>query len=603
MAADPVIYCLERLSDYAQFERLCYDVLVAEGYSGLEPLGGSKDKGRDAVQIAGSQSPSTTVCAYSVREDWRKKLNEDCGKIKDHGHECHRVAFLCTASFSASERDTAIAHVKNTFGWDLDLYGLERLRITLTSELIARHPSIFTPPFFSHSGGLVFSLCRDHVIIDFVEEAEDKAFGAWLARRLTLAGYNTWCHSLAPTAGSSIQETIEKLIESRAFHYLCVFSKSSVIDPDLAARRHCALRYGQNMLIPLVLSELDKSLLDSKTRALDPIHFDTGWANGLSALLDVLQASGCPRSVGSGDPIALRSFMPSNVVLSEPEIIYSNRFAIKHVPEVIHRFIAETAPEKEVIARARFLWAVRKVSPKQFLAFSSPSEELMNEMGLKHAGAATWRDQERVDGILTQDLILELLRKEIEIELQSRGLKYCRDRKLLYFPHELLASDRLYFRGVAGKKSYVNVAGRRKFYSQAGSSYYRYHLAPAFSPFFTSAGDFKYTVRIRVRLTDDSGIPLNSQSTISSRRKHLCKGWWNKEWFDRILAVIAFLGDGEEIRLKKNASEPLVISAFPEHWTVPVRLNEEVDGIEPDFDEILTYAGEQEDPDEEDANG
>ncbi|MCA3014583.1 MAG: hypothetical protein INH41_19545 [Myxococcaceae bacterium] len=54
MGADPLVYCLEQLTDYDQFERLCHDLMVAEGYVGLEPLGGMADKGRDAVRKANS---------------------------------------------------------------------------------------------------------------------------------------------------------------------------------------------------------------------------------------------------------------------------------------------------------------------------------------------------------------------------------------------------------------------------------------------------------------------------------------------------------------------------------------------------------------------
>jgi hypothetical protein len=69
MAADPIVYCLEQLTDYDQFERLCHDLMALDGYRGIEPLGGSKDKGRDAIHVAASTNGAVTVFAYSVRED------------------------------------------------------------------------------------------------------------------------------------------------------------------------------------------------------------------------------------------------------------------------------------------------------------------------------------------------------------------------------------------------------------------------------------------------------------------------------------------------------------------------------------------------------
>ena len=52
MSADPIIYCLEQLTDYRQFERLCSDIMAGSGYANIEPLGGSNDRGRDALHVS-----------------------------------------------------------------------------------------------------------------------------------------------------------------------------------------------------------------------------------------------------------------------------------------------------------------------------------------------------------------------------------------------------------------------------------------------------------------------------------------------------------------------------------------------------------------------
>ena len=45
MAADPIIYSLEQVTDYDQFERLCSDMMAIDGFGNIEPIGGSKDRG------------------------------------------------------------------------------------------------------------------------------------------------------------------------------------------------------------------------------------------------------------------------------------------------------------------------------------------------------------------------------------------------------------------------------------------------------------------------------------------------------------------------------------------------------------------------------
>ena len=149
MGADPIVYCLKELSDYEQFERLCHDLMIAE-YPKIEPLGGFKDKGRDAIHVCAVEG-KVTVFAYSVREDWRQKLGEDAAKIRAHQHKCNQLVFVTTEAPTACQRDEAAEYIRTHFGWALDLYGLERLRVLLSttrSDLVEKHPHIFNPQFF-----------------------------------------------------------------------------------------------------------------------------------------------------------------------------------------------------------------------------------------------------------------------------------------------------------------------------------------------------------------------------------------------------------------------------------------------------------------------
>jgi hypothetical protein len=135
-----------------------------------------QDKGRDAIHVSRSNPEDVTIFGYSVREDWRRKLAEDTEKIRRHGHQCRRLIFLNTASFTASERDKTVAVIQEEFGWSLELYELERLRVLLATKherLMAKHPQIFAPPFFPMVGGVSLAFSPDYLIID--HEACDEA--------------------------------------------------------------------------------------------------------------------------------------------------------------------------------------------------------------------------------------------------------------------------------------------------------------------------------------------------------------------------------------------------------------------------------------------
>src|SRR5260370_12285306 len=80
MSADPIVYCLENLTDYPQFERLCSDVMNQSGFRDIEPLGGSSDRGRDALHVSRADPHEITIFAYSVRGDWQQKLFKENSK-------------------------------------------------------------------------------------------------------------------------------------------------------------------------------------------------------------------------------------------------------------------------------------------------------------------------------------------------------------------------------------------------------------------------------------------------------------------------------------------------------------------------------------------
>ncbi|HTH11204.1 MAG TPA: restriction endonuclease, partial [Acidovorax sp.] len=143
MSADSITYCLEQLSDYRQFERLCSALLAGAGYSTIDPLGGTGDEGRDAIIRA--DSAGRTICfAYTVRTDWRIKLRSDCKRVNEAGHTPDIFVFACTEAIAARDKDAAVQMVQEDFGWRLDLFDLERLRVQLSGpqrHLLAQHPS------------------------------------------------------------------------------------------------------------------------------------------------------------------------------------------------------------------------------------------------------------------------------------------------------------------------------------------------------------------------------------------------------------------------------------------------------------------------------
>ena len=577
MGADALVYCLEHVTDYDEFERLCHDLMALDGYRNIEPLGGVKDKGRDALHVDRARGGRTTVFAYSVREDWQKKLHEDAQKVTTHGHVCDRFVFLCTARYTANERDAAVQAIRERHRWDFDLYGLERLRTLLATthkDVVAKHPQIFCPPFFPVAGGLSLASSFDHLLIDDADS--ETTLALWISRRLTLAGYHVWCRHLAPLAGSSAPDTIRSLIRARAFRYLPILSPAFIESPDATARRNLAHALAEerhtDLVLPLYAAQVDPARLEHETRRLTGAHFEEGWADGLKQLMAALEATQCPKCRETDSSSVLHSFMPPNVLEESEEILAANVFPVTAVPGWLRRFKCKESLTEEQIRALRQLWAFHVVSSSHFISFCSPPAESQRCHHLESAGELRWRDDKEMDSIPVYDLVKELLRRSMDVACASKGLVFCPDRELFYIPNGLVERNFLPVVTANGKPRKVGVVGERTFGRGRRKAKYRYHVAPTFSCSWRS-GRYEIVVRLRLRITNLAGSLYPSRAALA-RRKDIGGTWWNDDWLNRIMAVMQFLATGDVITVGLPLDDAVQVSSIPQMWPVPVGINE-----------------------------
>jgi hypothetical protein len=589
---------LEQLTDYDQFERFCSDLMVLEGYDGLEPLGGHKDKGRDALHTA-KNGGTNTVFAYSVREDWLEKLNEDAEKVKNHGHACDDLVFLSTANFTATERDNAIKDVKAKYGFSALLYGLERLRMLLNKhpQLITQHPHIFHPAFFANQSTTNVTSPRDLLVIDNV--VEDDTMATWLARRLQLEGYQVWSKATSPVAGSSVNDTIEKLVKSRAFRLLQIMSPSAVADNEFNSRRSFAFGVTDNLVLPLAAADFDAAKLDSKSSKLETVSFAKSWAEGLSSLLKTLADFGCPGFRDATTRLSTSFGVMPGLVKEEPERVISSQFEVVKIPKSINRYVTDNEINEQELQELSLQWAFRKVDNNRFLSFFAPPADLKRKLAIKDKGGAVWDIVTEIDKIAVKILLPELIRKSLIVHSISKGLKYCPEFDGLYFPENLVPSDRLNFTRPDGDKSFVGPVGQRKFWRPAKSTIYKYALSPLFRVVDGYESKYRVQLKTRIRFTDEDGSLLPSK-TAFSRRKHLCRSWFNYEWLHRMLAMIQFLSENGTISIGPTGGE-LIVAATPNEWLVPLRINEDaLTSQEADREEMMAYSRDDDDDDDAD---
>lgn len=583
MAANLTIYCLENITDYLGFERLCHDLMALEGYSSIEPLGGFSDKGRDAIHV--SASNETTIFAYSVREDWRAKLAEDAEKVYKHGHACCRLVFVTTANVTAHQRDEAVEFIRDEFDWHLDLFDVERLRVLLEvnhPHIREQHPGIFPREFLEAQSRINTSTERNHLFIPSAGE-DDRVFAEWLARKLTAEGYLVWCEQVKLLGGETYPDDVDVAIRDRTFRFLGLYSQTSLKNPDIIRQRSLALHLGserqQDFLIPLDVDGVNRAQLDQVTSALKFISFKDNWAAGLKQLLEKLESVGCPRLLPTGKRVAAEAFLERDVLSEEKETLFSNCFRVQQIPPVIYRFKALRTIPKERLEALKSDWSYRKVDKVgsiTFLSFHKPPASIAKEYGISEKGGGLWPEVEKIDGIWSPNLVSELIRKALVVKCHQEGLKYCPETGLLYFPPGLVKNNRLNFtRPNDVSKTWVAPHGERTYRPQRK---YRYALAPVFFVHQDLFDDFTVLIRMRVRLSDTKGKAFTDKRTIVSRRKHLCKNWWNNDWLSRVFAVSQFLADDGKITIGEPRDAQIIIDATPLHLSAPVGINEDALG-------------------------
>lgn len=604
MAADPIIHCLQELTDYDAFESLCNALMSGLGYPDIEPLGGRSDKGRDGLHYC-ERNNVNSIFAFSVRQDWLVKLNEDCFKIKEkHNHPCDELVYVTTANLTAAQRDKAIKDVKDEYGFSLKIYGLQRLRVQLAENqrhLIPQHPQIFCWPYFDFRGGVSTAFGRDLIVIDHVPK--EHALAVWLARRLTLEGYAVWCYGLAPMAGESTDATLRMLIENRAIKYVPVLSPSALVDADFLGRVILANGSQDGIILPASAVPYDNQRLPTQIRRLEVADFKNGWIAGLGDVLNQLSMLTGIKRIESerGHDIALQSFIPEPLTKQEPEPLWTNNFEVTQLPECLYVFKSHSVVKMAELVDVEDSWAYSRIDGRTFVSFAVPPPGL----NLTLRNTIKLATTENIGEVRTTIAVREILRRALRIRGLELGLVWCVDREVLYFPAGDANPKRsISYVTASGKRSTVGVTGFRQWGSGERATKFFYQLAPSFRVTVDSNKSYSVILRIYVRVTDDTG-ELFSGKAIGRRRKKVTKSWWNNHFLARTLGVMQFFGDGNNEIVFGEDQDQIEISTTPIIWNCPVSIDEAAVDRIGDFQEELAalsmrnYSFDENDSEEE----
>jgi hypothetical protein len=481
--------------------------------------------------------------------------------------------FVCTEALSASEKDFAHRFVAEKYGWTLNLFDLERLRVQLVGpqrHLIAQHPSIFTPPFFPQRGGQSIAKSRDTVLIDHV--LADHAVATWLARRLSLAGFRAWCHGTAPLAGEDTDKTVRKLLEVRASHYLPVVSTSSLLDSMFLERCTIAVTK-EDFVLPCGLIFALDACMPSRLTKLVPADFRDSWKVGLDQVLARLDALGIKPSLDPdrGRQIALRDYLPTRVTVAKPEQVFANVFPLQLPKTMLVFDLRQSLTDIETL-ELRKRWAFVELSANCLVAFMPPPQQAIPVVKVERIPEFLWADIPQYNGKKTLDLAKVLAWRSLEVVCAQKGLKFCNDRKVFYFPKRESAEWNQTIKHVDARTTTVQLTGERTKGWGDHASPFLYQLAPRFHPQRDVDGTWNVVVKVYIRVTTLEGAMFEGKE-IGRRRKIVSKSWWNKEWLARLLGVVQALQTSEGLIEVGEGSRAVVMQTKPLSWECPVGLD------------------------------
>lgn len=455
---------------------------------------------------------------------------------------------------------------------------------------------------------------------------EDNAFVLWLGARLAAAGYTVWSDLLQLVGGERFWKDINEAIRQHTAVFLPIFSKASIDPAKEGVHNEIAIattvRREQkldNFMVPLRLESVSE--VPAQLIQLNHIDFSMNWADGLAQLLDRLDKSNIPRR-SSPEQSALLAWAASHAALSgavleQSETLQSNWFPIQSLPSHIHLYGSPVSKELwdrtidglSIPCRALYrlmvsfapLDAVQGAAGADIpvtLEYSIPTQDFLTSVP---------HDGPQVRAFDARNIVTDIIRQAWEIFAEALGLKSheMAHGACWYVPSGLLDKDKAKFRDADGKakwRAMIGVRGKRRI---------RWHYAISVRPTLTDP--FHLVVRSHAVFSEDTKTLVTDAKRALRLRKWLCKTWWNDDFRDRLLGLMAHLSGGQPtMELPLGGDAVAMIASKPLAFLSPITYvrhgaidepDAATEGDEPD-DEVLSQSdiaadGSDEDDDDD----
>jgi hypothetical protein len=332
------------------------------------------------------------------------------------------------------------------------------------------------------------------------------------------------------------------------------------------------------LIIPL---RIEKGAKIDGLRDATPADFTSGWAEGLSKLLETLRRHGvmCRREnitvAAQWDSFRKRGAVP---LVREPESLVSNWIQILEMPDELHFYEVTGALQTGVLKRrVKGLSFPAVAHERGVITFAAPpdvEESLGGVAKLRLRTSVPVLDA--VDkgmpeiGVAGRDLsnmLTGLLRDGWERHCRKIGMvayAYSNGDGFHVSPTQVGIGERVpWGRQGERRSSMLRNIARKHVWS------YGVTAIPRNWPFW------HFRLKARVLFAEDNdteqGERIDDPNKMHRLRRSVCKGWRNKQWHGRLLAFLQIMsGDSAYIRVSLAPGQDMLLSSEPLLFTSPV---------------------------------
>lgn len=435
---------------------------------------------------------------------------------------------------------------------------------------------------------------------------EDNDFARWLALQLANEGYAVWCDITKLLGGEKFWESIQDAISNRTVKFIFPLSRHSNQKAGPLDELACALAVEKkfdlkDFVIALKLDDLPYDDVYINVQRRNHIDSSSSWALGISQLLKKFANDRVPKSPQFNPDAVCSWWRTQNEFNAEQGLVrerdehLSNWFTIQGLPEKIHRhLVSRDRIGKIEFDTAAFPYPSVQDTDFSFLSFAKanlfagqlPAHHVIT--GTEECGLQSIFDRTAPRGYPA--LLTQLLRLAWEMRMEKTALsvyELSNRAKCFYFLLGTVPENRLFFEGVEGKKTYREVVGYATRLERRRYWHYGINAKPFLHPVP------HYVIKGHVLFSDDGLRLWDSKERLAKARRNQCKNWWNDEWRDRMLAVMAHLaGQEKRIALSVAPDVDITLSVWPELFESPVSYIDPSDLVKEE--ELDDYSFEEE---------